>query len=146
MTFWVWDSSLSIGIEVIDDQHRSIVDYINELDVAYRGKDRERVTEVISGLVDYTITHFAFEESLMEKAGYPLLDSHKKGHEKFTARIAGYKDKHDRGADVTRQLMLELQRWLEIHIRNDDHDYAPYAKKILGKNGWLNKTLRKFFG
>lgn len=35
--------------------------------------NREKVGEVIDQMVDYTLTHFAFEEEMMEKAGYKIL-------------------------------------------------------------------------
>ncbi|NEX21853.1 bacteriohemerythrin [Thiorhodococcus mannitoliphagus] len=145
MSYWSWDSSLSVGVEVIDGQHRRILDYINELDVARSSNDREKVSEVLMGLVDYTRTHFAFEEDMMKQAGYPLSVSHKRVHDAFVAHIDNYAVQHESGKDVTRKLMSELQIWLTNHIQNDDRDYAPYASKILNKS-WLTRTLGKFFG
>ncbi|MEW8014522.1 MAG: bacteriohemerythrin [Candidatus Sedimenticola endophacoides] len=74
-----WSNSLDTGISVIDEQHKRIVDYINELHDAQQTLDKRRVGEVIDELVDYTVSHFAFEESLMEQAGYPFLEAHKQG-------------------------------------------------------------------
>ena len=147
MSYWSWEPSLSVNIDVIDGQHKRIVDYINELDTACLEKDREKVSEVLSGLVDYTITHFTFEEDLMAKSGYPLSDSHKKVHEAFIAHINNYVKQHEAGVDVTRKLMSELQVWLTSHIKNDDKDYSPYVKKSLNKNqSWIGRTLGKLFG
>ncbi len=146
MSYWSWDSSLSIGVDVIDEQHRRIVDYINELDVAFRKKDREKISEVLTGLTDYTITHFMFEEDLMVKSGYPLSDSHMKVHESFTARINEYVEQHENGKNITRKLMAELRIWLTQHINRDDKDYAPFARKKLNKNkGWIRRAVSKLF-
>lgn len=145
MSYWFWDASLSVGIDVIDGQHRRIVDYINELDVARTNDDQEKITQVLEGLVDYTRTHFAFEEDMMQQAGYPLSASHKRVHDTFVTHIERYVAQHESGKDVSRKLMSELQIWLTNHIRNDDRDYAPYASKILNKS-WLKRTLGKFFG
>ena len=145
MNYWLWDSSLSIGIDVIDNQHRRIVDYLNELDDAYQSKDREKVSEVLVGLVDYTISHFTFEESLMEKAGYPLSEAHKRVHESFASQVNKYKERHDRGEHVMRELMSELRIWLTNHIKRDDRDYAPYAEKVI-KKGWVERLLNRVFG
>lgn len=145
MSYLVWDSSLSIGIDVIDNQHRRIVDYLNELDVAHKNQDSDKVTEILMGLIDYTISHFAFEESLMDKAGYPISDSHKKVHEAFTSHVNKYKERHENGEDISRQLMSDLQIWLTNHIKNDDRDYTPYVQKVLNR-GWIGKMLGKFFG
>ena len=73
---WQWDESLSVGINVIDAQHKRIVQYINELATARDNGDRATIGKVLDGMIDYTVTHFAFEESLMERAGYPILREH----------------------------------------------------------------------
>jgi hemerythrin len=145
MTYWTWDQSLSVGMEVIDRQHRRIVDYINELDDARRKKDRARVTQVLMGLIDYAQTHFAFEEALMEQAGYPLTELHKRVHDSFAGHIHRYVAQHESGQDVSRKLTSELQLWLTNHIKNDDRDYAPYAAKLMNKS-WIRRTLSRFFG
>lgn len=146
MSYWSWDSSLSVGIDVIDGQHRRIVDYINELYVAHLQKDEEMVSEVLAGLVDYTMTHFAFEEDLMERSGYPLTESHKKVHNSFTANINKLVEQHESGKDVTRRLLSTLQIWLTNHIKNDDNDYSSDVKRMLRKNeGWIKKTVGRLF-
>lgn len=146
MSYWSWDSSLSIGIDVIDKQHRRIVDYLNELDVAHHEKNREVVSEVLIGLVDYTETHFAFEEGLMENLGYPLSDSHKKVHASFAAHINKLVAQHEEGREVTRIVMSELQIWLTRHIKLDDKDYALFAKKNRWNNkSWLHAIVGRFF-
>lgn len=146
MSYWTWDPSLNVGIDVIDGQHRRIVDYINDLDKAHTAQDHEKVTQILMGLVDYTVTHFAFEEDLMRQAGYPLSDPHKKVHETFISHINQYKEQHEKGQDITRKLMSELQIWLTNHIKNEDRHYVPHVNKILkNKKGWLNRTLGRFF-
>ncbi len=98
------------------------------------------------GLVDYTISHFAFEENLMAQAGYPLSDPHIDVHRVFIAHVNNYKKQHEAGRDITRKLMSELQIWLTNHIKKEDKDYVPYVNKFLNKKkGWLDRTLGRFF-
>jgi len=40
--------------------------------------DKESVRRVLDDLIDYTMSHFAFEESLQEEAGYKYAKPHKK--------------------------------------------------------------------
>lgn len=145
MTYWTWDSSLSVGIDIIDKQHQRIVDYINDLYAAQQSGDRDKVSSVLAGLIDYTTTHFVFEEDLMKRSGYPLFDLHKKVHDDFVTRVNRYVEDHKRGRDVTRKLMSELQIWLTNHIKKEDKDYSPYGKKVL-QGSWLNKALNQFIG
>ena len=65
-----WTNDLNTGIDVIDHQHRRIVDFINDLEAAQVIKDQEKIRQVINDCVDYTLSHFAFEESLQEESGY----------------------------------------------------------------------------
>ncbi len=98
------------------------------------------------GLVDYTMTHFAFEEDLMERSGYPLSESHKKVHSSFTANINKLVKQHESGKDITRRLLSTLQIWLTNHIKNDDKDYSSDVKKMQNKNkGWIKRTVGRLF-
>ncbi|VAX09618.1 hypothetical protein MNBD_GAMMA25-2338 [hydrothermal vent metagenome] len=146
MSYCTWDSSLSIGIEEIDKQHHRIVDYINELDDANVSKDRDKVSKVLVGLTDYTKTHFIYEENLLRKSGYPLSDSHQKVHNTFIAHMDKFRLRHEQGEDVARPLMAELRIWLTNHIKKDDADYAPYAKKIQNiDKSWSDRMVSKLF-
>jgi hemerythrin len=122
------------------------VDCLNELDVAHHEKNREVISEVLMGLVDYTETHFVFEEALMEELGYPLSDSHKKVHASFAMHINKLVEQHEEGREVTRRLMSDLQIWLTRHIKLDDKDYALFAKKNSWKNkSWFHAIVARFF-
>lgn len=132
MAKFVWTDQLNVGIEVIDQQHRRIVEYINQLDDARsNGYSREEIGYLINDLVDYTISHFGFEESLQEEANYPFLKSHKKVHELFTKRVSEYQTKFTQGEDVSKALNSLLVTWLFNHIKRDDVDYVASVKQHL---------------
>jgi hemerythrin len=132
MAKFVWTDQLNVGIEVIDQQHRRIVEYINQLDDARsNGYSREEIGYLINDLVDYTISHFGFEESLQEEANYPFLKSHKKVHELFTKRVSEYQTKFTQGEDVSKALNSLLVTWLFNHIKRDDVDYVESVKVFL---------------
>ncbi len=144
--YWDWDPSLNVGIEVIDKQHKRIVDYINEIHDNLGDRDRKVLGGVIDSMIDYTLTHFAFEEALMERAGYPVLKNHKLVHKSFAQRVQDHKKHFDEGKDVTRQLLGDLQIWLTSHIKRDDQDYAALVRGALEEKSWAAKILQKFFG
>ena len=84
----LWGPAYELGILVIDQQHKRIVDYINELDRLADQPDAQLgVARVLYDLVDYTESHFSFEEALMERAGYGELDDHHHKHRQFTFHI-----------------------------------------------------------
>jgi hemerythrin len=148
MSYFVWDESLNTGIPVIDSQHRRIVDYINQLQDAISTDNESMVQEVLDDLVDYTVSHFSFEEHLQEQAQYANFETHKKTHEKFTQRIQDYQERFHGGEDIAETLLSDLRDWLIKHIKQDDADYVGVAKakiETLDK-GWMSKTLSKIFG
>lgn len=153
MTYLHWSSDLETGIEVIDKQHQRIVDYLNALNDANDTGDRATTNRVLQELVDYTLTHFAFEEELQEKAEYPFVKAHKRVHDIFTKRIAEFQQRAAAGENVAPELLSMLKIWLVNHIKGDDADYAESVKAMLGvegqekvAGGWVGMALKKFFG
>jgi hemerythrin len=147
-----WTEDLAIGIPVIDGQHRRIVDYINQLDAIDGEADRAIVGRVLSDLVDYTYSHFAFEEALMEEAGYDFLSIHRGAHQAFCSRIDQLRQRFGDGEQVAAELAAMLGQWLVYHIRHDDGSYAGLVReKMLGierrdQGSWLKNTLQRYFG
>ncbi|WP_454456811.1 bacteriohemerythrin [Thauera phenylacetica] len=123
-----WTDDLNTGIEVIDKQHMRIVDYINDLENAHQKQDKEAVRQVLDDLVDYTLSHFAFEESLQEEAGYKYCKPHKKVHELFVRRVNEYMERFKLGDDVSAEIHKLLSSWLINHIKRDDADYVAAVK------------------
>jgi len=128
MTQLQWVPSLDTGIREIDVQHRRIVDYINRLSELQGSGDRAVQADVINELVDYTMSHFAFEEEMMNNAGYMFLGPHKRVHEIFTRKVAEMQKRFEAGEDVVNDMLGMLSRWLFNHIRNEDHNYIDVVK------------------
>ena len=146
MSKFVWTDQLNIGIEVIDQQHRRIVEYINQLDDARtNGASREEMTWLINDLVDYTISHFGFEESMQEEAKYPFIKSHKKVHELFAQRVGEYQAKFEQGEDVSKSLHSMLVARLVNDIKRDDADYGETVKVYLQQQGDFVEKKKGFF-
>lgn len=121
-----WSDDLSTGIPAIDDQHRRIVGYINDLQQA---RCQQGVAEALGELLDYTVSHFEFEEALMAQAGFDGLEEHKRTHDAFRARIEAFGARHAHGEDVSEELVDLLTRWLYDHIAEDDASYAPELRR-----------------
>jgi len=151
MAHVTWSQEYEIGVPIIDRQHQRIVDYINRLhDVSDTG-DRAVVSDVIDNLVDYTYSHLAFEESLMEESGYDALDVHQGTHQAFIRRLDQLRGSFTRGEDVASQLASMLQTWLLEHIMTEDSSYAPVVKqRFLSRQeskqaSWISNAISRFF-
>jgi hemerythrin len=152
MGYLVWTKDLQTGIDVIDGQHKRIVEYINKLHDARNDHDQQAVADIIEATVDYTMSHFSFEEALIEDAGYEYVRPHKKVHELFIRRVSEFQERFKQGEDISEELHDLLARWLFNHIRNDDAAYVKAVKSNIdsitankGKNSWLAKSFKKFF-
>jgi len=151
MAYMQWTEDMETGIHVIDEQHKRIIGYINELDHASQTGNTDEVKEVLEGLLDYTVTHFQFEEELQEKANYPFLKAHHRVHEIFMKRVATFRERADKGENIVPELLSMLKVWLSSHIKGDDRDYVESVKKIVGSEnkehaGWLGSALKRLFG
>ena len=135
-----WSSDLNTNIHIIDAQHKKILDYINALHDAEQSKDRAVIRGVMDALVDYTISHFAYEESMLENAGYQFLKPHQKVHELFISKINNYIARFEAGEDVTRELFNMLKGWLAGHIKSEDADYVDL---VIDTQEQLHKAAKK---
>lgn len=147
-----WAADLNTGIDVIDEQHKRIVDYINLLEDAIAKESRDTVGKVLDELIDYTLSHFAFEESLQEEAKYTFTKPHKAIHDTFVKRVAKYQAEHNSGVDVAKQTHDMLSAWLVHHIKREDMAYVAEVKASIDKivsdkkeGGWLSRSLGKLF-
>ena len=126
-----WTADLSIGIELIDDQHRCIVDYINRLNQAREGNDKKAIGGVLAGLSDYTLSHFGFEEAVMKAARFGGLSQHRRTHERFARQLAEFGHRYALGEEVTTEVLDTLNKWLLNHIKREDRDYMDAVKAAL---------------
>lgn len=143
------------GIHAVDQQHQRLVNMVNQLDevrkAPYQSFDQKQlaVGDVVTEMVDYTITHFAFEESLQEDANYKYFNAHKRIHELLVQRAGEYKERWASGEDIVDELYDVLSRWLFNHIRNDDCAFAPAVKARmkeldLQNTSWIGQLLKRF--
>jgi hemerythrin len=138
-----WVPDLNTGIEEIDRQHRRIVDYINRLYELRETPDRKLLGDVIAETVDYTLSHFAFEEGMLEEAGYMFSGPHKRVHELFIRRVTEIQQRFEAGEDVTNELHGMLSRWLFNHIRNEDRGYVDTVKTYQRMQNKNTKTTEQ---
>jgi len=111
---------MATGFESIDEQHRELIDRINELhDACVAGTAREELLKMLAFLGNYADSHFKHEEGLMDKHRCPVSRQNKAAHSQF---LAAYQEivemvKRD-GATTGAVLKLRemLGNWLRKHI------------------------------
>lgn len=128
----IWTEQFNVGIEVIDQQHRKIVEYINQLDDINSGvHSNKEIGNLIDALIDHTIHHFNFEEKIQEKMGYPYIKAHQRLHVQFAKRLTNFQIRFAEGEDISGDLESFLTNWLLDHLKHDDADYVELAREYL---------------
>ena len=123
-----WSESLSVGITEFDDQHKKLIELINQLNDAMKaGKAKEILAKIFSDIVTYTATHFAAEEKLLGKHEYVHLFAHKTEHNKLvTKALELNKDFQSGKMMISMAVMDFLKEWLQTHILGTDKKYGPF--------------------
>ena len=123
-----WKDEYSVGIESIDQQHKNLINLINMLQTTVdysTGEAFER--ECLAAVVDYTKTHFVYEEGLMSKYGYPDFEAHKAQHQKMIDKINDLLAAYEEHPESAMKNALDfLKQWLIRHINGTDKLYSEF--------------------
>lgn len=129
MPLMIWNDKLSVGVEVLDDDHKKLISLINELyDGALAGNGKEILANILERLVAYTRFHFHREEKLFAETGYLDAATHKAQHDELAqwAVQAEIDFLHGRLRAPTLEVLNRLKDWLFDHINDSDKLYGPF--------------------
>ena len=123
-----WHDHFSVSSELIDNQHKKLIQLINRLYTAFKKKSvNDELQNIIAELKAYTIYHFSVEEKLFKEHNYPFKDDHEMEHQLFIDKIADFEEKFKQNkATLTFEMMTFLRQWLTHHILETDMQYVPY--------------------
>ena len=126
----VWSEAMSVGHPELDNDHRVLIDLINQLAAADDCNDRASAEFVIDELIQYTMQHFAREEELLERLDYHELTQHMGSHVALTRRVMALRERFVTGLSnrLSTDILDFLSTWLANHILKDDMLYAPLVK------------------
>lgn len=121
-----WSSRYEVGIEVIDGQHRHLLELINRLQGALNsGQELHELVESLRELVRYTEHHFATEERLMDEVG-AAAERHRGEHQRLLEALMRFTVKLDT-ASVSESSHF-LQDWLFRHIDEVDRPFGALLR------------------
>lgn len=127
MTLVSWSPSISVNVSHFDEQHKELVNLINELHAGMLSSSAHEVMEdILNRLANYTLTHFKEEEEYMVKYNYPNYLEHKESHEKLAEQVKMIISKHKEGAKINKVVLSFLKNWLNEHIIGEDKELGTY--------------------
>ena len=129
----IWDNTLSVQIQEIDEDHRRLVDLFNLLNHAVEdGEKKDYIDAILEELISCTVWHFRHEERLMLKYAYDGYSEHRKEHEELIESIkALQQERKKENISVTQDDIEFLEHWLTGHILGADMDLGAYLSEVM---------------
>lgn len=128
-----WSASYSVGVEILDQQHKGLLDFVNELfDSAGNSQaaDTAYFTAVVQRAVQYIKEHFSTEEKILKAVKFPGFAEHKKAHNEFVLEVIKSAKEFEAGKRlVLTKLAQFLRNWILAHIGVMDMQYALYLRQ-----------------
>lgn len=124
--FYQWTESMSVGIALIDNDHRALIHLVNRLHESVDAQDSYDVLDdLLNRLIDYVDIHFTREERIMEACGYTETAGHKEEHGVFVDYIQGLRESFnaETAPALAGELADYLKDWLNHHILIQDMAY-----------------------
>jgi hemerythrin-like metal-binding protein len=132
--FTKWSDQLLTGNEIIDQQHKEIFERTAQLiESGKTGKIESEAKRIIDYLESYFDRHFAAEEALQIKFGYPGYKAHKEMHEQCLVELSEIKHKfvtHGTSDTLSVESIVFMLNWLAEHINKSDKVLAAYIRNI----------------
>ncbi|MEE9543058.1 MAG: hemerythrin family protein [Thermodesulfobacteriota bacterium] len=127
-----WTSSMSVGIEKIDYQHKELFCLVNDLmDLLNDGREPESIELAFDFLQDYVNDHFGEEEKYMDKYSFPGAAPHKEQHAVFKITFENLRRRYDEigpSEGLMKILQSQLAAWIMTHVKNVDKMLGEYLK------------------
>lgn len=137
-----WDQSLSVECDLIDNQHRELINLVNELENSITtGLSSELLGKSLKFIVNYTRYHFSAEEELMRSIGYDDLKRHKQIHDDLITKIIEILRKMKEGQDPDfLDLVNYFINWVKQHVMEEDRKIGQFWRHR--NNGAANMEVK----
>ncbi|MFW5500658.1 MULTISPECIES: bacteriohemerythrin [unclassified Maridesulfovibrio] len=126
-----WNDDYSVGVSIIDTEHKQLVGMINKAYDSVKNMEEEKVLKIlVKDMCDYAVSHFSTEERFMEKYGYPDYEEHEKMHHDFTTKAEALDLLVKSGNPVEPVKVFKyLADWLRNHIMKTDKDFGRFLNE-----------------
>ncbi len=132
--YWKWNpAEYGLNVREMDEEHHVLISSMNSLYRLHVAKaPREAQAEALQSLNDFAAKHFADEESLMAKIGFPADDLriHRSLHQKLLSKLALFTAELEKVGRLTDEFFAFVAMWLKAHILGIDAKYARHAQQL----------------
>ena len=126
-----WDASLKLNVDEIDEQHQHLIGLAERVfSISSPLEDIVVVINSIRELQSYIQTHFADEERLMVKHGYPLLEEHRVLHRRITFEVETMLHTTRDVMELVENMKKVMRKWVIQHILREDRKIAQFLHNL----------------
>ena len=127
MSFFEWDSSLDVGVDELNDQHKELIARMETVYQTNESGTKDEIVAKVQHLMDYVVLHFTYEEKYLESIDYPTLEAHKKIHSHLVSEMTEFAKDFVNGPSekIEKSFMTFLEVWVSSHISIIDGKYNP---------------------
>jgi hemerythrin-like metal-binding protein len=130
--FIEWEPYLATDIRSIDEQHKKLVDLINDVYNGYQsGLDHNKQADTLDALLQYTVKHFEHEENIFDRISYGHTREHKLEHAALVKKAVEVQTAFKSSAtnELSQDTMVFLRNWIINHIMGTDKKYVASMKQ-----------------
>lgn len=133
-TLFRWNRKLELGIPLIDDQHRKLLECSNSLTIALSGGNAEnKAREVIRFMEQYILYHFQAEEAFQVECNYPQYREHQAIHSRIGTllkySLVELSESKFTPEDIDKFYTF-FRETVEEHIWVEDAEFAGYYRNF----------------
>lgn len=117
-----WMDGYAVGIEEVDNDHRALIELINDLYAALSsGSSDEDIVGFLTEVHTSVAAHFTAEERIMRSSAYAEYDAHQRDHARLLDEILGMIDDYSEVYSLAPELLAtRLENWFMAHFRTHD--------------------------
>lgn len=126
-----WSEDFSVGVKILDDQHKQLIELVNGLfESTHQAEHSRPPLDTLAEMRAYAKMHFDTEEKLMLQHRYAGLDEHKRQHREFEQKT-NYFIKSSRLPinDLPDTVLVYLRYWWLNHVLVEDMKYKELLSK-----------------
>ncbi len=131
----LWNDDYLTGISRIDEQHKVLVNTLNEANARLAvNVTRELLEQITRDLLSYALYHFETEEALMREYDYfgqsaADAEEHRQEHRGFSQKVVALREGLRDDRLVSREYLLSfLNNWLIHHILHTDKQFGEFLQ------------------
>ncbi len=121
----VWREQFSVANDVIDADHKYLIEIINSAEQGLTEKNRAKLATELDRLSSYAREHFKREELIAQAVGYQQVEHLIESHHELVSKLAGINaeiasNAEDLPPEAVKRFGELLRNWLIDHVIKED--------------------------